>query len=60
MTKHITSRNTLLSSLISNPTVRAAFQRAERDYGRGFAVLNEPKRTLDGGAAECVRELELV
>lgn len=50
---------TNLSSMISDPIVRAAFKRAERDYPKSFAVAIEPKRTLSGGAAEH-RDLELV
>jgi len=45
---------TRLSSLISDPVVRAAFERAERDYGQAFAIPSDPPRVLDGGAAESV------
>jgi hypothetical protein len=36
---------TRLSSLIRDPVVRAAFERAERDYGQTFAI---PKRSAQG------------
>jgi hypothetical protein len=49
-----------LSSLIRDPIVREAFQRAERDYGQTFAIPDEPPAVLDGGAAERVDELEVV
>ncbi len=57
-----------LSSLIRDPIVREAFQRAERDFGQTFAIPDEPTapalprrapHVLDGGAAEPVDELEL-
>ena len=41
-----------LSSLIRDPMVRAAFERAERDNGAAFAVPCPPVRDLDGGNAE--------
>ncbi len=44
-----------LSSLIRNPAVRDAFERAERDNGAAFAVLAPKAPTRDGGA---VRVLE--
>jgi hypothetical protein len=42
-----------LSSLVHDPLVREAFERAERDLGPGncFAVTDHPPR-LDSGAAE--------
>jgi hypothetical protein len=52
---------TKLSSLIRDPVVRAAFERAEWDYGQAFAILNDPPKVLTGGAASAiVRELEVV
>jgi hypothetical protein len=47
-----------LSSLIRDPIVRAAFERAERDYGQTFAIPDEPPLTLDGGTAEPVEVRE--
>jgi hypothetical protein len=41
-----------LSSLIRDPIVRAAFQRAERDYGQTFAIPDDPLPALHDGAAE--------
>jgi hypothetical protein len=43
-----------LSSLICDPFVRAAFQRAEqkRDDGHALSITNDRPRTLNGGAAE--------
>jgi hypothetical protein len=52
--------STKLSDLISDPVVRAAFQRAERDFGQTFAIPGDRPQVLDGGAAERVRELEVV
>jgi hypothetical protein len=46
------------SSLIRDPVVRAAFERAERDYGQSFAIPDEPPLTLDGGAAEPLKAPE--
>jgi hypothetical protein len=43
-----------LSSLFTDPVVRSAFERAERDGGHLFAVPAQPPRVLDGGAAESV------
>jgi hypothetical protein len=42
-----------LSALFSDPMVREAFERAERDFNLGdcFAVVDHPPR-LDTGAAE--------
>jgi hypothetical protein len=45
-----------VSALIKDPIVRAAFQRAERDYGQAFAIPDDPPNELDGGAAEPVGE----
>ena len=42
---------TRLSSLIQNPFVRAAFERAERDQGQAFAVSTAPLPTLNDGSA---------
>jgi hypothetical protein len=44
---------TRLSSLFSNPMLREAFERAERDLDHGdcFAVVDHPPR-LDSDAAE--------
>jgi hypothetical protein len=50
---------TRISSLIQDPIVRAAFQRAERDYGQTFAIPNDRPKVLIGGAAERVREFEV-
>jgi hypothetical protein len=50
---------TKLSDLIRDPIVRAAFQRAERDYGQSFVVPSDRPQVLNGGAAERVRELEV-
>lgn len=52
---HITSPFRL-SSIIRDPIVRAAFERAERDYGQTFAIPDDPPEVLDGGAAEPVGE----
>lgn len=41
-----------LSSLIRDPIVRAAFERAERDYGQTFAIPDDPPDVLDGGTTE--------
>jgi hypothetical protein len=41
-----------LSSMILDPFVRAAFDRAERDDGHAICVSNERPRTFGGGAAE--------
>lgn len=45
-----------LSSLICDPFVRAAFQRAEqkRDDGHALSVSTRKPRPLDGGAVERV------
>jgi hypothetical protein len=51
---------TPLSSLIRDPVVRAAFQRAERDLGRAFAIPAQPRPVLAGGAAEALPEPEVV
>lgn len=44
---------TTLSSLFTDPDVRAAFWRAEQEAGDDFSALVETDhpRTLDGGAA---------
>ena len=41
---------TKLSDLIRDPIVRAAFQRAERDYGQAFAIPND---LPPAGGPEC-------
>jgi hypothetical protein len=41
-----------LSELFTDPVVRSAFERAERDGGATFAVPAVPPHTLDGGAVE--------
>lgn len=46
------STNTPLSSLIRDPAVRAAFERAERDNGQAFAVPTPRAPVLAGGAAQ--------
>jgi hypothetical protein len=46
-----------VSALIRDPIVRAAFERAERDYGQTFAIPDDPPVTLSGGAAEPVGEV---
>jgi hypothetical protein len=43
-----------LSSLICDPFVRAAFERAERRRGSAVAVSTKRPRSLNGGAAEGV------
>ena len=52
------NNTTPLSSLFTDPDLRAAFWRAERDEGEAFAVPADRPRILTGGAAE--RRLELV
>ncbi len=49
-----TSQPIPLSDLFTDPVVRSAFERAERDGGHLFAVPAQPPRTLDGGAAELI------
>lgn len=44
--------NTPLSSLIRDPAVRAAFERAERDNGQAFAISTPHSPVLAGGAAQ--------
>ena len=41
-----------ISSLIRDPVVRAAFQRAERDNGQAFAIPMPRSPVLAGGAAK--------
>jgi hypothetical protein len=41
-----------LSSLFTDPRVRDAFRRAERDHGAAFAVPAPSPHLLGGGAAE--------
>jgi hypothetical protein len=46
---------------IKCPELRAIFERASRDYGQTFAIPDEPRLVLDGGAAaEPEVELEVV
>jgi hypothetical protein len=47
-----------ISDLLTDPILRAVFQRAERDYGQTFAIPDEPRPVLDAGAAERIDELE--
>jgi hypothetical protein len=49
--------STSISSLIRDPFVRAAFERAERDNGEAFAIQPAPEPELTGGAAA---EMEMV
>lgn len=46
-----------LSALFTDPDVRAAFWRAERDGTAPLAVMADRPRTLTGGAAERVLEV---
>lgn len=46
--------NISLSSLIRNPAVRDAFQRAERDNGAAFAISTPNAPVLIGGAARAL------
>jgi hypothetical protein len=41
-----------ISSLIRDPAVRAAFERAERDQGQAFVVSTPRRPVLAGGAAQ--------
>ena len=41
-----------ISTLIRDPFVRAAFQRAERDQGQAFAIPMPRNPVLAGGAAK--------
>jgi hypothetical protein len=54
-----TERNTRfpLSSLFTDPMLRAAFARAEQDGTAPLAVMVDRPRVLTGGAAERVLEL---
>lgn len=45
-----------LSALFSDPLLRDAFARAERDQGQPLTVTVFTPRTRDGGAVEQVRE----
>ena len=50
-----------ISTLFTDPYLRAAFERAERDIPGDFALVSSPTNpTLTDGAVERVRELELV
>jgi hypothetical protein len=60
MAEATSNHTTRLSDLIGCPIVRAAFQRAERDYGQSFAIPDDPPRVLEGGAVERLPELETV
>ena len=46
----------ILSNLFTNPALKAAFNRAERDQGFAFAVPAPKKPVLSGGAAARVLE----
>lgn len=48
--------NFRISLYITDPTIRAAFERAERDLPPTLAALPDPCPTLTGGAA-CDREV---
>lgn len=48
-----------LSSLIRNPFVRSAFERAERDNGAALVETPRPLKPLKGGEAKVIRELEV-
>jgi hypothetical protein len=50
-TRKSTGFATRLSALFSDPRLREAFERAERDDTGCFAVVDHPPR-LDSGAAE--------
>ncbi len=54
---YTTSQPIPLSNLFTDPVVRSAFERAERDGGATFAVPAVSLRVLDGGAAESTLEL---
>lgn len=41
-----------LSTLIRDPSVAAAFRRAERDSGQAFAIPSPRRPVLVGGAAQ--------
>lgn len=45
-----------ISDYITNPTIRAAFQRVERDLPPAPAMRPDPRPTLRGGAV-CDREV---
>lgn len=47
-----------LSSMIRDPYVRAAFERAERDGGHDLALSATDPHRRDGGAAEELRTAE--
>lgn len=49
--------NFRISSFISNPLIRAAFERAERDLPPAHVMSERPRPVLTGG--EAVRVLEL-
>lgn len=42
--------NIPLSDLFTDPMLRRAFARAERDQGYSFAIPDAPEPELDGGA----------
>ncbi len=48
-----------LSRYFSDPLVRAAFERAERDQGEPMMAVIETAPRLVDGASVAVRELEL-
>lgn len=43
-----------ISSLIKNPEVKAAFERAERDNGAAFAIQVPKAPVLTGGEAKAL------
>lgn len=45
-----------ISDYITNPVIRAVFERVERDLPPAPAMLPDPRPTLTGGAA-CGREV---
>lgn len=47
----VSRQATPLSSMFSDPMVRAAFQRAERDNGAAFAIPAPKAPVLNGGVA---------
>jgi hypothetical protein len=52
------SNHIILSTLICDPFVRAAFEAAERDGLAPLAVLNDVPPMLNGGEAVSPREIE--
>lgn len=56
--KAASNSSTEISDLIRDPVLKAAWRRAELDYGQTFAIPDEPRPVLDAGAAERVDELD--